>query len=539
MTKKKVVDGKVKQSGNNRKGGSDEKMKEFFPPSGMTFEKKKRVLNNLRARILANDPALHGLLTYVPHEVTPDGHFMYDSVAYTNGDKMFFADKFFSQNIPIQCAIILHEMFHIVFRHSSRGRKRIHRLWNIANDALINDGIGYKENQAIDATQQIYLPKKHCVSLESVYHEVGIEEHERKSVSQLTSEELYEQILDYYKDKLKKEAEEKQKLGKCEGPNDYGESGEGDEDGEGEPQQGNGSGSGGGGNIGGAPKQGNSGWSYSSKPKKQYSDTDLGRLEKEIDDLLNRLSDKHKMFGGDDLVDEGNSDPTNEEVNNSIWTERYNRAKAQGVGRGSILGRVNPDVYKAQIPWDREMRKYLVKGCMPLTQNTFTRPSRRMASLRAAGTSNSYLPGVQKKKGLDKMMVIIDTSGSCFNEEELSMFCTEIESVQNTTGVEVALIFADTEIRSEQVVPADGTGILDKIKMGWITPEGGGGTDMVKPFVEGKAKYKPILTVIASDGYTDFPTRQQVRGTNLLWIINTEVTVPAEAGRALYIKPRN
>jgi len=553
MTKTKdntIKDGKIKESGSNRRGGSDEKMKEAFPPSGMSFEKKKRVLNNLRARILANDTALKGLLTYVPHKVTPDGHYMFDSVAYTDGDCMYFADRFFSQNIPIQCAIILHEMFHIVFRHISRGRKRIHRLWNIANDALINDGIGYKENQAIDATQQIYLPKKHCVSLESVYEEVGIEEYDRKIVSQLTSEELYEQILDFYKEKLRKEAEKKEaekqqqgqkgkKKGKGKGKGKQGQGQGGEVEGEGEGEgksSGNNPGGGGsGGNIGGAPKGGgNSG----GRPKKEYSDTELGDLEREIDDLLDRLADKHKMFGGDDLVDGGDGDPTNEEINNSIWTERYNRAKAQGVGRGSVLGRVNPDVYKPQIPWHKELRKYLVKRCMPLTQNTFTRPARRMASLRAAGTSNSYLPGVQKMKGLDKMLVIIDTSGSCFNEEELTMFCTEIESVQNQTGVEIALIFADTEIRSEQVVPADGTGILDKIKLGWIKPEGGGGTDMVTPFVEGKKKYRPILTVIASDGYTGWPSAEQVRGTSLLWIINTEVEVPAHAGKALYIKPR-
>lgn len=466
---------KIEKSGNNNRGGSDEKMVEAFPPSNMEFEKKKRVLNNLRARILANDTSLKGLLTYISHKVVPDNHIMFDSVAYTDGDCMYFGDRFFSQIIPIQCAIILHEMFHIVFRHVSRGRKRIHRLWNIANDALINDGIGYKENQAVDATQQIYLPKEHCVSLGSVYDQVGISDCDRKTVSQLTSEELYEQILDFYKEKLKKEAEQQ-----C-SSNAEGKNGDESNSGDGAGSSSNGSG-------------------VSKSNNGKYSNTELGRLEKEIDNLLDKLSEKHKMFGGDDLVDDGNVDPTNEEINNSIWTERYNRAKSQGLGKGSILGRINPDVYKPQIPWSRELKKYLIKRCMPLTQNTFTRPSRRMASLRVAGTSNSYLPGLEKQKGLDKMMVIIDTSGSCFNEEELSMFCTEIQSVQNVTGVEIALIFADTEIRSESIVKADGTGLLEKIKQGWIRPEGGGGTDMVTPFVEGKKKYKPILTVIASDG---------------------------------------
>jgi len=521
-----IKEGKVNKSGSNNCGGSDEKMKEFFSPSGMSFEKKKRVLNNLRARILANDQALKGLLTYIPSKVIPDNHFMYDNVAYTNGNCMYFGDRFFSQSIPIQCAIILHEMFHIVFIHVPRGRKRIHRLWNIANDALINDGIGYKENQAIDATQQIYLPKEHCVSLESVYEEVGISEFNRKSVSQVTSEELYEQILDFYKEKLKKQAEAKNSQDCNSNKGNKGNKGSKGSKGSKDPSNSQGQGQGQG--------QGQSG----AKNKKQYSDTELGDLEREIDDLLDRLANKHKMFGGNDLVDDGEGDPTNEEINNSIWTERYNRAKSEGLGRGSVLGRVNADVYKPQILWHKELRKYLVKRCMPLTQTTFSRPARRMSSLRTAGSSNVYLPGVDKMKGLDKMMVIIDTSGSCFNEEELTMFCTEIQSVQNQTGVEIALIFADTEIRSEQIVKADGTNLLEKIKQGQIKPEGGGGTNMVAPFLEGKKKYRPILTVIATDGYTRFPTAQEVHGTNLLWVINTTVEVPREAGKALYIKPK-
>ena len=38
--------------------------------------------------------------------------------------------------------------------------------------------------------------------------------------------------------------------------------------------------------------------------------------------------------------------------------------------------------------------------------------------------------------------------------------------------------------------------------------------------------------------WTPFPTRAQVRGTDLLWVINTDAEVPKEAGRALYIHPQ-
>lgn len=499
-------------------GKSDKNMVEAFPPSNIEFSKKKTIVHNLRARIVANDPALKGLLTFVPHNVVKDDHYMFDQVAYTDGDEMYFADKFFSMEIPVQCAVILHEMFHIVFRHINRGKNRIPRLWNIACDAIINDSIGYKENASLNSVQPVYLDKEHCVSLDSLYEEAKVDYKDRKPVHAWTSEALYEFLIKNLKDKLEEKVKNQQnQQGKGEG--------EGEDSQQGQSQPGNSPGSVPGG---------------SSSGDKQYPDTELGRLEKEIDELYDKLAKKHKMFSGDDMK-EGESkdkDPVNEQVNDAKWTQRYNRAKSQGMGSTSILGRVNPDVYQPQIPWYKELRKYLVTRCMPLTEQSWTRPARRMASLRNRG-NKTYLPGIEKQKGLDKMMVIIDTSGSCFNEEELTMFCSEIESVQNQTGVEIALIFADTEIKAEYIVKADGTGLLDKIRNGWINAQGGGGTDMVAPFVEGKKKYKPILTVIASDGYTGFPTPQQIRGTTLLWIINTSQEVPKGSGKALYIKPQS
>ena len=447
---------------------------------------------------------------------------MIESVAFTNGDKMYFADKFFVLPIPIQCATILHEMFHIVFRHVNRGKKRILDLWNIATDAIINESIGFREDQAMEATQHIYFEKKHFVNLDSLYEEFNIPSHEQKHYNQWTSEELYEFLIKKLEEDLENKLQQKQDQG------DQGDQGDSEGD-EGESPQGQ----------SGDGQSGSGGINPSLNRQKGSSKSKLGEIEDRIQDLMDRLRDKHKMMAGDDMEPGKGNDAVNEQVNDAVWTRRYNRAKAQSYSsNSSILGRVNADVYKAQIPWHKELRKYLVKRCMPLTENSWQRPSRRLPSLRRAG-ARTYLPGIQNAKGLDKMMVIIDTSGSCFNEEELSMFCTEIQSIQESTNVEIALIFADTDICSEYIVKADGTPLLDKIKNGLIEAQGGGGTDMVKPFVEGKKKYKPMLTVIASDGYTDFPTAQQVKGTNLLWVINTDVDVPPEAGKALYIHPRD
>lgn len=497
---------------------SDEKLTEAFPPSNISFESKIKILHNLRARIICEDNSLQGLLTFVPSSVVPDKHPMFEQVAYTNGDEMFFADKFFSMETPVQCAVILHEMFHIVFRHCSRGKKRIGSLFNIAADAIINESIGFQGEGSIESASYCYLIKKDVVNLDSLYEEFDIPSSEKKHFSGWTTEDLYEYLVKKLKQKLEQQVKDQEKENKKNKK----------EEKEGKKSKSNSSQSGST-SIPGSNRGG------SKQSKSNDSESELEKLEREVEELANKLAKKHKTISGSDIQEgsEGGKDPANAQIDDFIWTQRFNRAKAQSNNsRKSILGKVNPDVYSPQIPWHVELRKYLVKRCMPLTELSYQKPARRMASLKH---NRVFLPGLQHQKGLDKMVVIIDTSGSCFNEEELTMFCTEIQSIQEQTNVEIALIFADTEVRSESIVKADGTSLLDKIKMGWIRPAGGGGTDMVAPFVYALKKYRSILTVIASDGYTPFPTKEQIKNTNLLWVINTQAEVPKGSGKALYI----
>lgn len=490
----------------NANSTSDEKLTEALKPSGFTYEKKVKVLHNLRARIICEDNSLQGLLTFVPSFVVPDNHAMFEQVAYTNGDEMFFGDRFFSMETPIQCAVVLHEMLHIVFRHCTRGRKRIASLYNIAADAIINESIGFNSEGSLDKVAYCYLNKEDVISLESVYKEFKISNSYQKHFSQWTADSLYEFLIKELKKKLEEEVKNQNKQSKSSGD-----------------------------------KKGGSGQSTKSTSSSKSSDQDeseLSKLEKEVEELQKKLAKKHKLIAGDDIKEgnKGDKDATNSQIDDFVWTQRYNRAKAQSNNsKKSILGRVNPDVYQPQIPWHVELRKYLVKRCMPLTELSYQKPARRMASLKQ---NRVFLPGVQQQKGLDKMVVIIDTSGSCFNEEELTMFCTEIQSIQEQTNVEIALIFADTEVREEVIVKSDGTTLLDKIKKGWIKPQGGGGTDMVSPFIYAQKKYSPILCVIASDGYSPFPTRAQVKNTNLLWVLNTQVEIPKDSGKGLYINPK-
>jgi predicted metal-dependent peptidase len=473
--------------------GEKKKPEEVFKPSGKTHEEKLKIIKAVRARIIANDRALSGILSFIPHEVVKSDHPMFNQVAFADGKKMYFSDFFFSQDTPIMCAIVIHEMLHIVFGHKNRGRNKIHSLYNIACDAIINDSIGYKgTGNTSFRSQYMYLEKEYCVSLDSLFDSVDLPVQDRHPLNHWTSESLYKILLEKFKQDI------------LSGNGDGGDDGD---DGE---------------NAG-------------SNDNKNKTGTDI--LEDKVKELSKRLAQKHKMFPGDDIQStsdsDSNSNPTQEHIESAIWTERYNRAKSMGIGSSSILATIKPDVYKPQIPWEKQLRKYLVKSCMPELERTYRKPSRRMASLGG----RIYLPGTIHKKGMDKIAVIIDTSGSCFNNEEQTMFATEIDSIQKTTGVEIQLIFADSQVQSEYTVKSDGVTFLDKLKKGMLNPQGGGGTDMTVPIMYAKKQYKPFLIVVASDGYTPFPTRSDIKGTNLIWIINTQVTVPKSAGRALYIHP--
>lgn len=377
-------------------------------------------------------------------------------------------------------------------------------------DAIINSSIGFEGEQKIGNNNYAYFPKEHVVNLESLYEIYKIPTSEQKPFSSWTSESLYEFLIKKVKEDLEKQVEDQTKESKGK---------QGDKNNKGSKQASSGAGN-----------------NTSSKNKNIDGQSELEKLEKEIEDLQRKLAKKHKMFDGSDIKSKSNKDETTSEIDDFKWTQRFNRAKSQSLNSNkSILGRVNPDVYQPQIPWYIELRKYLVKRCMPTTEVSWQRPARRMSSM---STSKTYLPGIQNKKGLDKMVVIIDTSGSCFNEEELTMFCTEVESIQKQTNVELNLIFADTNVQSEFVVKNDGVALLDKMRKGIVKAAGGGGTDMTVPFAYALKKYRPFLTVILSDGFTPYPKSQDVKKTNLIWVVNTDVEIPKESGRTLYINPK-
>jgi len=98
-----------------------------------------------------------------------------------------------------------------------------------------------------------------------------------------------------------------------------------------------------------------------------------------------------------------------ESMEQGIWQERLVRAQA-GSAPGSVLRRIAADIPKPAVRWESILRNFLVARLMPLTEISWSRPSRRTLAL---GRNASWIePGTERQRGLRRAGVVLDTSGS-------------------------------------------------------------------------------------------------------------------------------
>ncbi len=159
-----------------------------------------------------------------------------------------------------------------------------------------------------------------------------------------------------------------------------------------------------------------------------------------------------------------------EDVASRIWASRLMRAQA-GDRAGGLLRQLKNDFPVAKTPWPQILRAFLQDAVMPRSTENWSRPGRRML----ATDSEIFEPATQREKGIRKIAIAVDTSGS-INDEILKRFATEIEQIQNRSGCEIYLISADADVQTEQIVKNDGKPFLEKFKSGAILFKGGGGT---------------------------------------------------------------
>jgi predicted metal-dependent peptidase len=199
-----------------------------------------------------------------------------------------------------------------------------------------------------------------------------------------------------------------------------------------------------------------------------------------------------------------------EGMEQGIWRERLVRAQA-GSAPGSVLRRLAADVPKPTVKWEAVLRNFLIARLMPLTEQTWVRPSRRTLAM---GRDAQWIePGTSRRPGIRRAGVVIDTSGSV-DERLLGTFLSEINSLIVQTGCEVVLVDCDAEVQqvSTHRMPIRG-----------YVAKGGGGTDF-RPAIEALRGATPDIAVYFTDLMGTFPEKRP--SFPLLWLAASDLSVP-------------
>ena len=187
-------------------------------------------------------------------------------------------------------------------------------------------------------------------------------------------------------------------------------------------------------------------------------------------------------------------------------------ARMAGKVPGALESLIN-QILEPAVPWVDVLRDYLLATVQD--DESWNRRNRRFSDI--------YLPARFNQR-MDRVIVIGDSSGSMFSDEDLGKMAAEINGVfEMTQPKELRLIWADTEVASDETFEA-GECVL-------IKPKGGGGTDMRVPlkYVE---QYDPDFVILITDGYTPWPDHVPY---DLIVVTTTKAEPPAGLGRVVFV----
>jgi len=204
------------------------------------------------------------------------------------------------------------------------------------------------------------------------------------------------------------------------------------------------------------------------------------------------------------------TDSHQREMETRIWRERIVRAQA-GSHSGGILRKLASDIPQSHIRWELILREFLNVYCLPATESTWNRPSRRTLS---HGQQARFIEaGNERKKGITRIGVVVDTSGSISNEV-LDTFIGEINGIMKATAAETVVVDCDAAVQAVSVF---------RRPLVAYSPRGGGGTDFGPGLAE-LEKRGVTAGVYLTDLCGTFPQRKP--NFPLLWVVTQDLSVP-------------
>lgn len=368
-----------------------------------------------------------------------------------------FVEKLDEQELR---GVLVHEVLHICLRHLDRTGSRNRKLFNVANDILVNY---YALKQGYRLPKGGIMPNTYDHTFEFTTNK-GTKKHTIKGLDYKSSEEVYEEIY-----KILKEAK-KDKGGGSDGVP---------------------------GNQGGSPDNGDDVVDIEMVDGHQPFDEHIygdGEQPKDEEDESGGRGRRKIRISPDDL--------------NRIVSEAANHAKRQGklpVG----MERLVENLLDSQINWKEKLYKYIVSQ-IPF-DFSWSLPSKKSAAL------GIYLPRPVKESV--QLLFHVDTSGS-MREEELAQALGEMQSILSVfSNVKIDVLVGDAEIQNAFTLTNEN---VDDILEFSKELKGGGGTDHQHVFEYVEENYEDAKILICfTDGYTSFPENPDFM-FDTLWVLTSD-----------------
>lgn len=446
------------------------------------------------SEILTLQPMIASTALFMRHREMP--HDEPGKIADTNGVNVRVWPCFFQMKASDRHGILLHEYLHGAYAHPMRavklsrklGEKYRHRVFNIAADAIINEGI--KRNR----DQQLTLPNG-CVHLPSLVEQaeavirltgVEIDIERMKNLAKLSVEWLYNVLValeDSAQDHCKKpgpegeESSEASKAGK-------------------DPSSGASS--------PGAPGQ------IPSGSKARAGD------EEKLRDFLRNMQDPADLRI--DEVENMSPGEIDDAIRNAAEKVRASISmggKKHGNNRSSIFEVLEGDIPVVNTPWESSFRSITQRHLAKIRVRRPSLPGRHVLTQESMKLKNIVWSPGRARPSVPLAVVALDSSGSV-GPEEYKRYLAEIQAMKRRTHAKVIVIVADTQIQSV-------CEINDVREIAHIEFKGRGGTNFC-PALALAAEFNPDIFVYLTDLMGTFP--EEKPSFPVLWTIPQE-EVPA------------
>lgn len=434
--------------------------------------------------------------------------------AATNGKIVYYSPKFFSSlSDEEKTFIYAHEVMHVAFNHILRSKDRNHRLWNIATDSVINQILKNSDLPMVEGGVDIAEAVNH--SAEEMYEKL-LKEQEQKKQQQQSSENGQGEAQQQQNQPQDQNGQQEQQ-----------EQQQSSQDGESNSDQNEQAG-----------HDSHEIWKKAVEEAEKEEQRRRQEQKGEGKSLLDKIKD---MLAKKDKQKEENAPQTSEngadcqrqkeddssfEKNFTVENEKERQQQAQEVRR-SLERRKNETMKnlaggysygelgesKAVVDWKKLLRK------------TIEEEEDRW-SYRRSGADNDYMARVEEleEESKSETEVMLDVSGSV-NEQMLKEFLRQLKPILKTSKLKVGCfdhrIFDFQEIKNNRDIDN-------------FTIRGGGGTD-IDQAVRAFSKKKEVNKIVFTDGYSDSMPREDLKKTNVIWLIYDNNNFNPVCGKVIYV----